>query len=84
MLCGLVKALSDGFDFLTGNDVWLQGHPLPDKVIEQTVLTKAATRQAQNLPNADQQTPEDDHISENDDLMGTLLTLEASIDSVTD
>ena len=84
VLCGLVKDLPDGIDFLIGNDIWLQGHPLPDEVIEQAVLTRAAARKVQNPPNDDQHTPEDDHFSENDHLMGTPLNLDASIDSVTD
>ena len=37
-----------------------------NEVIEQAVITRAASRQAQNPPNTDQHTPQDDHISEND------------------
>lgn len=80
--CALL--IFDGINFLIGNDIWLQDHPVPDEVIEQAVLTRAATLKAQNPPNDDQYTPEDDHISENDHLMGTPLNLDASIDSVTD
>ena len=28
VLCGLVKDLPDGIDFLIGNDVWLQGYEI--------------------------------------------------------
>ena len=75
---------TNGIDFLIGNDIWLQCHPLPDKVIQQAVPTRAAARKAQNPPNDDQDTPEDDHISENDHLMGKPLNFDASIESVTD
>ena len=44
VLCGLVKDLPDGIDFLIGNDIWLKSHPLPDEVIEQAIITRATSR----------------------------------------
>ena len=55
VLCGLVSELPDGIDFLIGNDIWLKSHPLPlsDEIIEQAVVTRSATRKAQNSSDTD-------------------------------
>jgi len=38
VLCGLIKELSEGINFLLGNDIWFQAHPLPGDV---AVVTRA-------------------------------------------
>ena len=53
VLCGLVSELPDGIDFLIGNDIWLKGHPLSDEIIQQTVVTRSATLNAQTSSDTD-------------------------------
>jgi len=50
VLCGLVNELPEGIDLLIGNDIWLKAHPLPDEVVEQAVMTRAAARRVNNTP----------------------------------
>jgi len=51
VLCVLVNELPDGIDFLISNDIWLQTHPLKDKVITQAVVTRSAARNAAKQDN---------------------------------
>ena len=59
VLCGLVKELPIGIDFLIGNDIWLKAHALPDKVTEQAVTTCST---AHKTDKATQCTSHNDHL----------------------
>jgi len=51
ILCGLIDDLPTGVDFLLGNDLWFQAHPLPDVSFDAVVTraqTTAATRVQDN------------------------------------
>ena len=65
VLCGLVSDLPNGIDFLIGNDIWLQTHPLPDDVIQQAVVTRSLARKA--VQNNDTQSTQQDHHSDDID-----------------
>ena len=41
ILCGLIRELPEGVDFLLGNDIWFQAHPLPGVASFDAVVTRA-------------------------------------------
>lgn len=58
ILCGLIKDLPEGVDFLLGNDIWFQGHPLPEVDSVNAVVTRAQTaadRASKALPTDESQ-----------------------------
>ena len=84
VLCGLVKELPDGIDFLIGNDIWLKAHPMPDEVIEQAVITRSAARNVQKSLDNDQNAIQGQQTSDNDLPFDTPFQSDINIDSVTD
>jgi len=43
ILCGLISELPEGVDFLLGNDIWFQAHPLPEVKMYDAAVTRAQT-----------------------------------------
>ena len=88
VLCGLVNELPEDIDFLIANDIWLKSHPLPDKVVEQAVVTRAAARKLNDTPSESQDIghtqPKPGDNKEDTLPFQTPIFHELKLDSVTD
>jgi hypothetical protein len=49
VLCGVISNLPDGVDFLLGNDIWAQSHPLETEEIFDAVVTRSKTAIARSF-----------------------------------